>query len=105
MIKNQKVVFDKAWLGYRCYDKQKIIKNLYKKSSKDNLTYFHCGKVGYRSYTYRTNNSKVKQVWVIKETHNSNPKGPKIAWVPKSTWFLCTSVSCIPRSKKKMISW
>ena len=84
MIKKQKVVFDKAELGYWCYDKQKTIKNLYKKSSKDNLTCFHCGKVGHRSYTYRTNNSKVKQVWVIKRIINTNLKGPKIAWVSKS---------------------
>ena len=85
MIKNQKAVFDKTGLGYRCYDKQKTIKNLYKKSSKDNLTCFHCVKVGHRSYTCRTNNSKIKQVWIIKGIHNSNPKGSKIVWVPKST--------------------
>ena len=85
MIKNQKAVFDKAGLGYKCYDKQKTIKNLYKKSSKDNLTCFHCGKVGYRSYTCRINNLKVKQVWINKETSNTNSKGSKIAWVPKST--------------------
>ena len=85
MITNQKAVFDKARLGYRCYDKQKTIKNLYKKSSKDNLTYFHCGKVGHRSYTCRTKITNVKQVWVIKGAINTNFKGPKIAWVPKST--------------------
>ena len=60
MIKNQKAVFYKVGLGYRWYDKQKTIKNLYKKSSKDNLTYFHCGKVGHRSYTYRTKNINIK---------------------------------------------
>ena len=85
MIKDQKAVFDKARLGYKCYNKQKIITNLYKKSSKDNLTYFHYGKVGHRSYTYRINNLKVKHVLVIKGTSNTNPKGPKIACVPKST--------------------
>ena len=85
MIKNQRAIFDKIGLGYRCYDKQKTINNLYKKSSKENITYFHCGKVGHRSYTCKTNNSKVKQVWVTKGIHNSNPKGSKIAWIPKST--------------------
>ena len=85
MLKSQRTVFDKAGLGYRCYDKQKTINYLYKKSSKDHLTCFHCGKVGHKSYTCRINNSKVKQVWVIKGTNNSNPKGPKIAWVPKNT--------------------
>ena len=79
MIKNQRAVFDKAGLGYRCYDKQKTINNLYKKSSKENITYFHYGKVGHRAYTCKTNNLKVKQVWIIKGTHNSNPKGSKIA--------------------------
>ena len=85
MIKNQKAIFDKVGLGYRYYDKQKAIKNLYKKSSKDNLTCFHYGKVGHRSYTCRTKNTNVKQVWIIKGTINTNPKGPKIDWVPKST--------------------
>ena len=85
MLKNQTAIFDKAGLRYRCYDKQKTIKNPYKKSSKDNLTCFHCRKVGHRSYTCRTKNTKVKQVWIIKGTINTNPKGPKIAWIPKST--------------------
>ena len=85
MIKNQRAVFDKAGLGYRYYDKQKIINNLYKKSSKKYITYFHYEKVGHRSYTCKTNNSKVKQVWIFNEIHNSNPKGPKIAWIPKIT--------------------
>ena len=85
MIKNQRDVFDNVELGYKCYDKQKIINNLYRKYSKENITCFHYGKVGHRLYTYKTNNSKVKQVWIIKETYISNPRGPKIDWVPKST--------------------
>ena len=62
MIKNQRAIFDKVELGYRCYDKQKTINNLYKKSSKENITCFYCGKVGHMSYTCKTNNLKVKQV-------------------------------------------
>ena len=85
MIKNQRAVFDKTGLGYRCYDKQKSINNLYKKSSKENMTCFHYGKVGHKSYICKTKNTKMKQVWVIKDSINTNPKGPKIAWVPKST--------------------
>ena len=85
MIKNQKAVFDKVGLGYRCHDKQKTIKNLYKKSSKDNLTYFYYGKVEHKSYTCRTKKTIVKQVWIIKGTTGTNPKGPMIAWVPKIT--------------------
>ena len=49
------------------------------KSSKDNLICFHYGKVGKKSYTCKINNTKVKQVWIIKGTTNTNPKGPKIA--------------------------
>ena len=40
----QQVVFDKAGLGYKNSYKRKIVENLYKKSSNENLTCFCCGK-------------------------------------------------------------
>ena len=49
------------------------------KSSKKNITCFHYGKVGHKSYTCKTKNTKMKQVCVIKGTTKTNPKGPKIA--------------------------
>ena len=85
ILKNQKAVFNKAGLGYRSYDKQKPINNLYRKSSKKNMTCFHCAKIGYKSYICKSKNTKVKQVWIIKDSINTNPKGPKIDWVPKIT--------------------
>ena len=85
ILKDQKAVFDKTRLGYRSYDKQKSIKNLYKKSSKENMTCFHYGKVGHKSYSCKTKSTKIKQVWIIKDLINTNPKGSKIAWVPKIT--------------------
>ena len=60
ILKNQKMVFDKARLGYRSYDKQKPISNLYKKTSKENMTYFYFEKIGHKSYICKAKNTKIK---------------------------------------------
>ena len=48
--------------------------------------YFKCNKVGHKAFECnikRIGHTFVKQIWVPKGTTCTNPKGPKIAWVPK----------------------
>ena len=87
ILNNQQAIFDKAGLGYRSYSKQKSTCNLYKKSSKENLTCFCCGKIGHKAYAFKSrmlNAKSMKKVWVPKGTHVTNLQGPKKAWVTKT---------------------
>ena len=63
--------------------------NLYKKSSKDNIVCYCCGKGGHKTYTYNMrrspNSIKTKQVWIVKKSLVDKIARPKITWVPKQT--------------------
>ena len=89
ILDNQKVIYDKADLGYNPLKKQKFQKNIFINSSCNkflNITYFKCGKVGHKSYSYffnKSENSNVKKIWVPKGTIMTNLKGPKKTWIPK----------------------
>ena len=89
ILENQKVVYDKAGLGYNPLKKQKFLKNIYVNSSNNkfsNITCFKYGKIGHKSYTCLSNkflNSNAKKIWVPKGTIATNQKGPKKAWVSK----------------------
>ena len=89
IINSQKTVYDKAGLGYNTLRKQKSFKNIFINESTKNLSnisYLRCGMVGHKAYTCSSNKfngRKVKKIWVPKEIIMTNPKGPKLAWVPK----------------------
>ena len=89
MLKNQWAIFDKAGLGYKTYQKQKSINNIYIKSSSDNLVYFCCGKLGHKSYTCNMrkcpNSIRIKQVWIVKKPLIDKVERPKVTWIPKQT--------------------
>ena len=89
ILNNQQAIFDKARLGYRSYTKQKSACNLYKKSSKENLTCFYCSKLGHKAYMCNlrknSNSSRSKTIWIIKDIIITNHKGSNKAWIPKST--------------------
>ena len=87
MLKLQQAVCNKASLEYQSYHNQKSACKLFEKSSQDNLTFFICGKIRQKSYTCnsRNNSSKIKYVWIRKNTCLTNHKRPKIIWTPKST--------------------
>ena len=78
ILENQKVVYDKAGLGYNPLKKQKYLKNIYVNSSSNkfsNITCFKCGRVGHKSYTCFSNisvYSNVKKIWVPKGTIMTN---------------------------------
>ena len=58
ILKNQKVIYDKASLGYNPLKKQKFLKNIYVNSSNNkfsNITCFKYGKIGHKSYTCLSN--------------------------------------------------
>ena len=51
-----------------------------------NIIYFKCGKIGHKAYACLSNkfvSTNIKKIWISKETIVTNPKGPKLAWVPK----------------------
>ena len=88
MLSNQRTIFNKAALGFQSYAKQKPVNELYKKSSKENLVCFHCGKLGHKAYScnIRKNPSTIKlnQVWIVKKPFVEKMEKPKTTWVPKS---------------------
>ena len=51
-----------------------------------NITCSKCGKIGHKAYECLSNkfvSTNVKKIWISKETIMTNPKRPKLAWVPK----------------------
>ena len=99
ILETQQAVFNKAGLGFRSYSKQKLVNNLYKKLSNENMTCFYYGKLGHKSYVCNLKgNVKSKQIWIIKGSMHTNHEGPKKAWVLKITLFV--SCRCVLRSKK-----
>ena len=89
MLKNQRAIFDKTGLGYKSYYKHKLINNLYKKSSSDNIICFYYGKLGHKTYTCNMrkspNSIRTKQVWIVKKSLVDKVERPKVAWVTKQT--------------------
>ena len=89
IIKHQQAIYNKASLGYRSYQNQKLACKLYKKSSKKNLKFFICRKIGHKSYTYNSINilklNKVRNIWIKNNIFLTNHEGSKKTWVPKST--------------------
>ena len=94
ILNSQRAVFNRARLGYNPNNKQKCVNNFFKKSTKIKIsTCYCCGKIGHKSYecnlkkNHRVNNlgSKLKQVWVPKETKVENLGLSKKSWMPKLT--------------------
>ena len=92
IFNNQKVVFDKAWIGFKTQKKQKFLKNFFVKESSlisQNVIYFCYDKTRHKSYVCNFRKVKdsqnIKKVWILKGTMATNPKEPKMIWVPKTT--------------------
>ena len=84
LLSNQRAVFDKADLGYKTRKKQKYFKNFFIPAS-SSITCYSCGRLGHKSYQcLHKNSSSFGKVWVPKGTTSTNPKGPKMTWVPKA---------------------
>ena len=87
ILNNQQAIFDKAGLGFRSHYKQQSANNLFRKSSKKNLTHHCCGKLGHKIYSCNIRRNpitiKTKQVWVAKKSLVSNIEGSKMTWMPK----------------------
>ena len=89
ILDNQKIIYDKAGLGYNSLKEQKFLKNIFVNSSYNkfsNITCFKCGKVGHKSYSCffnKSENFNVKKIWISKGTIMTNLKGSKKIWVPK----------------------
>ncbi|MDM1786908.1 hypothetical protein, partial [Acinetobacter bereziniae] len=52
------------------------------------VTCFKCRDIGHKAYECterKTDNKIIKRIWIPKGTLATNPKGPKKAWVPKTT--------------------
>ena len=55
-------------------------------SKLSNIIFFKYDKVGHKAYTCSSNkftDTNVKKIWVSKGTIVTNPKGSKLAWIPK----------------------
>ena len=92
ILNSQRTVFNRARLGYKPNDKQKCVNNFFVKATEVGTSTCHCcGKTGHKSYecnlrkNLRVSNlrSKVKQVWVPKETKAENLGQSKKSWIAK----------------------
>ena len=108
ILDNQKAVYDKDGLDYNPLKKQKFLKNIFVNSSSNkfsNITCFKYDKVGHKSYIYfsrKSENSNVRKIWVPKGTIVTNPKGSKLAWVPKvKTWFYVCRYVLHPKQRSE----
>ena len=91
------MVFNKARLGFNTLSKQWFLKNTFVKAihKKHSITYFKCNKFGHKAINCNLNNFKnvkyekikIKQMWLSKGTIQANPKGSKLVWIPKKTWY------------------
>ena len=83
LLNNQRAIFNRAGLGYKSKQRQKYFKNFFISASYT-VTCICCGKSGHKAYhcLYKNSNS-LKKIWVPKETILTNPKRPKMTWVPK----------------------
>ena len=89
--------FDKQGLGFKSSKNQKYFKNYFVKESisASPLTTCNFCERGWhisstcplRNVSQKISNAKTKKVW-IEKSKVTNPQGPKMIWVPKSTWVL-----------------
>lgn len=92
ILGSQRCVFDKSGLGYNPVKHEKYYKNYFvKQGSYQTVTTFvtcnFCNRKGHNSQNCMLKKSKRKKVWVRKDLLDAlraNPKGPKVAWVPKT---------------------
>ena len=93
ILDNQKIVFDKAGLGYNPNKNQKYLKNMFSKwiIFTPKIAYYKLDKVNkiYVEYNsmdmHISHNCTIKKMWVPKEKILvTNPKGPKKTWIPKT---------------------
>ena len=107
LLNNQRAVFNRAGIGYNPTNKQKVVGNLFVKSTIDkqkSIICHCCGKNGHKSYLCnkrlqtssnkvviktRSNmpvvNKKIKQIWVPKGTNSKDLTVSKKTWIPKLT--------------------
>ena len=90
ILNNQRAVFNRAGLGYKPKNKQKLLSNFFVKAGESkikNTTCFCCGKIGHKAnvcdHRKVEAKRKNKKVWVPKGTNITNHEGPKKTWVPK----------------------
>ena len=54
ILNNQKAIYDKASIGYKPNNKQKLLKKFFTKSSSSytnsHITYFNCDRVGHKAH-------------------------------------------------------
>ena len=97
ILNSQRVVFSKARLGYNPNQKQKLVKNFFRKVEESkSFTCYYCNKSGHKSYecslrrisnTIITNRLgvKTKHIWVPKGTKVETLRTSKKIWIPKLT--------------------
>ena len=97
ILNSQRAVFNKAGLGYNPNQKQKLVKNFFRKVEEPKSFTCHCcNKSGHKSYecslrkisnTIITNRLglKTKQIWVQKGTNVETLRTSKKIWIPKLT--------------------
>ena len=90
ILNSQRAVFNRAGLGYKPKNKQKLLSNFFVKAGESKIkkiTCFCCGTVGHKAtvcdYRKGKTKRKIKRVWVPKGTNMTNHEGPKKTWVPK----------------------
>ena len=83
LLNSQHAVFNKAGLGFKPHNQQKLYKNFFIPAS-SNITCYACDKLGHKSYICNKRKlNTFEKIWVPKGTNLTNPKGPKMTWVPK----------------------
>ena len=94
-MNDQRVVFNKAGLGFNPLGKQQVLKNIFVKASSENflITYFKCNELGHKVYDCnikKIGHTILKKILVSKETMSTNPKRPKKIWILKlDKWLFC----------------
>ena len=94
ILNSQQTMFNRAGLGYNLNNKQKCVNNFFRKTIKIRTsTCYCCDKIGHKSYECNLRKhhkvsslrSKIKHVWVPKETKVESLELSKKSWISKLT--------------------
>ncbi len=91
ILNSQRAVFNRAGLGYKPKNKQKLLSNFFVKAGESKtkkITCFCCGTLGHKAnvcdYRKGKTKRKIKRIWISKGTNTTNHEGSKKTWVPKT---------------------